>query len=100
MRLLEALDKSETSEGGGTKTGQPPKWINVEIRRKKGEKYKTITPIRIPYPMVKLFFRFIPADSHLTGETSIEDYLADLEKGKALELASENEGMAIRITAE
>ncbi|MEW5945477.1 MAG: hypothetical protein AB1742_04685 [bacterium] len=104
VRLLEAMERAETHGEGGAATGgkslHSPRWLNLEIRRKKGEKFKSITPIRIPFSLIKIFFRFVPVETPLSGRSGVEKYLSDLEMGKPLELSSEHEGLAIRITAE
>jgi hypothetical protein len=101
VRLLEALDKADSDEEKPPgRTGKTPRWLNVEICTKRGSRYKSITPIRIPFSLVRLFFRFIPKDTSLTGSTNFDEALSSLEEGKPLELLAEKDGRAIRITAE
>ena len=103
VRLLDALDKAdseESAEGRAGKSPYSPRWLNVEICTKRGSRYKKITPIRIPFSLVRLFFRFIPKDASLTGATTLDEALSSLEGGKPLELFAEKDGRAIRITAE
>ncbi|MFH1539784.1 MAG: hypothetical protein ABIH66_12585, partial [bacterium] len=87
-------------EKGGKREGKAPRWLNVEICYKRDEKKKRITPIRIPYSLVKLFFRFIPKDATLSGDSTLEESLSSLEEGKPLELLDDKDGRSIRITAE
>lgn len=104
VRLIDAIERSDSDEPpaakGAKKEGRSPRWLNVEICSKRGEKVKSITPIRIPFSLVKLFFRFIPKDTSLTGDTTLEESLTSLEEGKPLELLEGGEGRSIRITAE
>lgn len=101
VRLIEALD-------GPPKKSEPQsrdeiKWISIEIRSKTSGKYKSLTPVRIPISLVRLFFRFIPKDSALPGsESTIEELLDSLVAGKPLVLHSDEgeDGRSIRITAE
>ncbi len=105
VRLIEALDKSgSTAPAAGTqaRTGGP-RWINVEIKTSMGSKYKSITPIRIPMSLLRLFFRFIPKDSSIPGsDSTLDEFLNTLESGKPIELHSGEgeEGRSIRIIAE
>ena len=54
VRLIEALDRSETTGGSAGVSGAAarlvggPRWINIEIRTSSDGKYKSLTPIRIP----------------------------------------------------
>ncbi len=108
IRLIEALDRSETGNDdkqpvSGQKTPGGPRWINVEVKVSSAGKYKSLTPIRIPLSLVRLFFRFIPKDSSIPGSgTNLEEALNNLESGKPIELHSSEgeEGRSIRISAE
>jgi len=105
VRLIEALDRAGSAEesSGAARPAGEPRWINVEIRTKSSGKFKSVTPIRIPMSMLRLFFRFIPKDSALPGsDSTLEDVLNNLESGEPIELYTddEDEGRSIRITAE
>lgn len=106
VRLIEALDHSETNTGptgAAARTVGGPRWINVEIRTSIDGKYKSLTPIRIPMSLLRLFFRFIPKDSSFPGsDSTLDEVLSSLETGKPIELHSgdSDEGRSIRITAE
>ncbi|HOO56024.1 MAG TPA: hypothetical protein PLN69_04325 [bacterium] len=104
MRLMEALDVSESdkAKSSGAQTGEP-KWLNIEMRARTGGKYKSLTPIRIPFSILKLFFRFIPDDSTIPGSGSnLNEILSKLKSGKPLSFYMEEgeEGRSIRIIAE
>ena len=100
VKLIEAI------EGGGKKgegAKESPRWLNVEVRIKSSGKYRSLTPIRIPMSLVRLFFRFIPKDSSLPGsESTIEELLDTLEAGKPIEYHSDEgeEGRSVRISVE
>lgn len=99
VRLIEAL------EGPAKKDGpkEEIKWINIEVRTKTSGKFKSLTPIRIPISLVRLFFRFIPKDSAIPGsESTLEEILDSLVSGKPLILHSDegDDGRSIRIAAE
>lgn len=102
IRLMEALDRTEKkpeSEAGK----DAPRWINVEVKVKSSGKYKSLTPIRIPISLVRLFFRFIPKESSIPGsESTLEELLDSLEAGKPIEFHTEEgeEGRSVRIVAE
>jgi len=102
VRLIEALERTEKKpEGDAGK--ETPRWINVEVRVKSSGKYKSLTPIRIPLSLVRLFFRFIPKDSSIPGsESTLDELLESLETGKPIEFHTEEgeEGRSIRIVAE
>ena len=106
IRLIEALDKSDSPgnvQASAARGAAGPKWINVEIRTSSAGKYKSLTPIRIPLSLVRLFFRFIPKDSSIPGsDSSLDEALNSLESGKPIQLQSGDgeEGRSIRITAE
>jgi len=106
IRLIEALDKSDVPgnpQSAAARGAGGPKWINVEIRTSTGGKYKSLTPIRIPMSLLRLFFRFIPKDSSIPGsDSTLDEVLNSLESGKPIELQSGDgeEGRSIRITAE
>lgn len=104
VRLIDALDRSDTTESGAAQRPTVgPRWINIEIRTGSGGKYKSLTPIRIPMSLLRLFFRFIPKDSSVPGsDASLEQVLDTLESGKPIELSSPEgeEGRSIRIIAE
>ncbi|HOC93250.1 MAG TPA: hypothetical protein PKH33_12910 [bacterium] len=103
VRLIEALDKAEAVENPGVAPSGAARWLNIEIKSKSAGKYKSLTPIRIPLSLVKLFFRFIPKDSALPGsDSSIDEVMKTLETGKPIEFHSEDgeEGRSIRIVAE
>lgn len=100
VRLIEALEgppkKTESSR-------DEIKWINIEVKSKSSGKFKSLTPIRIPISLVRLFFRFIPKDSALPGsESTMEELLDSLVAGKPLILHSDegDDGRSIRIAAE
>ncbi|HOX28250.1 MAG TPA: hypothetical protein PLQ76_03750, partial [bacterium] len=65
VRLMEALDKADAPESGvsASRPAQGPRWINIEVRTKTGGEFKSLTPIRIPLSLVRLFLRFIPKES-------------------------------------
>lgn len=100
VRLIEAL------EGPPKKVAvsrDEIKWINIEVKSKSSGKFKSLTPIRIPISLVRLFFRFIPKDSALPGsESTMEEILDSLVAGKPLVLHSDDsdDGRSIRIAAE
>lgn len=103
VRLIDAIEKADSDEqppAKGKREGRSLRWLNVEICTKRGEKTKSITPIRIPYSLVKLFFRFIPKDATLAGDSTLEETLSSLEDGKPLELLDDKDGRSIRITTE
>jgi len=106
VRLIEALDRSETTgvaTGAATRVTGGPRWISVEIRTSSAGKYKSLTPIRIPMSLLRLFFRFIPKDSSIPGsDSTLDEVLSSLETGKHIELHSGDgeEGRSIRIIAE
>jgi hypothetical protein len=104
VRLIEALEHAGVGESGAAaKQGTGPRWINIEIRTSAGGKYKSLTPIRIPMSLLRLFLRFIPKDSSLPGsDASLDKVLDSLESGKPIELHSSEgeEGRSIRIIAE
>ena len=105
VRLIEALDRSEKHESSAeTVCGAiEPRWINVEIRTKSRGRYKSLTPVRVPFSLLRLFFRFIPKDSSIPGsDSTLDEVLTTLESGKPIELHSDEgeEGRSVRITAE
>jgi hypothetical protein len=106
VRLIEALDRSDTAgqmPAAGQKPPSGPRWINIEIKTSSDGKYKSLTPIRIPLSLVRLFFRFIPKDSSVPGsDYNFEEVLNSMETGKQIELHTGEgaEGRSVRITAE
>ena len=103
MRLIEAIESSGKKDSSPESSREGPRWLNIEIRTKASGKYKSLTPIRIPMSLLKLFFRFIPKDSSVPGSgSSLEGILELLETGKPLDLYTEEgeEGRSVRITAE
>jgi len=101
-RLIEALNrKKETGADDGGRDG--PKWLNVEVKNRTSDKFKSLTPIRVPMSLIRLFFRFIPKDSSIPGSaSSLEEVLETLESGKPIEFHTEegDEGRTFRIIAE
>ncbi len=103
VRLIEALDKSEKKGSSCAESKEELRWLSVEMRGKSSGKYKNLTPIRIPMSLVRLFFRFIPKESSIPGsESSLEEILGMLEKGKPIDLFTNigEDGRTLRITAE
>lgn len=103
VRLIEALDKSEKKGASPEESKDGLRWLSVEMKGKSSEKYTSLTPIRIPMSLVRLFFRFIPKESSIPGsESSLEEILNLLEKGKPIDLFTNvgDEGRTLRITAE
>lgn len=102
VRLIDAIERADGEEQGPREKRDPAllKWLNIEVVAKRGEKVKSLPPIRIPYSLIKLFFRFIPRDTSLTGESTLDSVMTDLENGKPLEFLDSNEGRCIRITTE
>ena len=99
VRLLEALDTAENEKEPSGAAGQEPRWLNIEIRTRAGSRFKSLTPIRIPYSMIRLFFRFLPAGA-TPRDFDPEELLSSLASGEPIELLDDDGGRAVRITAE
>lgn len=105
-RLLEAVDKADTppkasrTRAAGAQPAEEPKWLNIEIKTRHGSKYKSLAPIRIPFSIIRLFFRFLPAGTLPGKDFDPEELLDVLKSGKHLEMSDEEGGRAIRISAE
>lgn len=107
VRLIEALDRAESPvekprarQAQGGVSPEEPKWLHIEIKTRHGSKYKSLAPIRIPFSIIRLFFRFLPAGT-LPGKDFNPEALLDLLKsGKPLEMSDDEGGRAIRISAE
>lgn len=103
VRLIEALDRSEKKEPSSETGKDELRWLSIELKSKTSGEYKNLTPIRIPMSLIRLFFRFIPKESSLPGsESSLEEILNMLERGKPIELLTDEgeEGRKLRIIAE
>ena len=103
-RLIEALNRrKENKDEDSEQTKEGPRWLNVEVRQKSSGKFKSLTPIRIPFSLIRLFIRFIPRDSSIPGsESSLDEILSTLESGKPIEFHSndEEDGRTFRIIVE
>jgi hypothetical protein len=106
VRLIEALDRAESPDAAprarAAQGGSPeePKWLHIEIKTRHGSKYKSLAPIRIPFSIIRLFFRFLPANTFPGRDFNPEALLDLLKSGKPLEMSDEEGGRAIRIFAE
>ncbi len=108
--LIESIEKSEkrpksphdSSDPHPGKKESDHRWVNIEIKVKSSSKYKSLSPIRIPMSLVRLFLRFISKYSPIQGSsTSLDGLVEILEKGDPIELFTEGEeGHAIRIIAD
>jgi len=107
VRLLEAIEKADSPEPAA-ESNRPvsksakaeAKWLNIEIRTRLGTSFKSLTPIRIPFSMLRVFFRFISNASFPKHDFDPEEVLRTLESGEPLEFLAEDGGRAIRISAE
>lgn len=106
VRLLEAMEKSDSSaDGAPSPAGRPRvphdvKWLNIEIRTRAGASYKSLTPVRIPFSLVRLLFRFLNSANLPKRDFDPDEVMKSLESGKPFEFFAEDGGRAIRITAE
>lgn len=104
VRLLEAMEKSDSpsaAEPGSTKKHREEvKWLNIEIRTRSDSTFKTITPLRIPFSLVRVFFKFMSGANLPKRDFDPEEILRSLESRTPFELFAEDGGRAIRITAE
>jgi len=105
-RLIEAVDKADAPaktprarQGAGASL-EEPKWLNIEIKTRHGSKYKSLAPIRIPFSIIRLFFRFLPPGTLPGRDFDPDELLNVLKSGKPLEMSDEEGGRAIRISAE
>lgn len=102
MRLLEAMEKSDApppvEPGKGRR--EEVKWLNIEVRTRSDQTFKSITPLRIPFSLVRLFFKFMSGANLPKRDFDPESILRELESRKPFELFAEDGGRAIRITAE
>ena len=103
VRLIEALDKAESPREparGAPAHNPDPKWLNIEVKTRAGSKYKSLAPIRIPFSIIRLFFRFLPPGTLPGRDFDPEEIFNVLKSGKPLEMSDEEGGRAIRISAE
>ena len=103
VRLLEAMEKSDSPSaetGGGKRHREEVKWLNIEVRTRSDSTFKTITPLRIPFSLVRVFFKFMSGANLPKRDFDPEEILRSLESKKPFELFAEDGGRAIRITAE
>ena len=103
VRLIEAMDKAEAprdKDRAHGAAGQDPKWLSIEIKTRAGSKYKSLAPVRIPFSIIRLFFRFLPAGTLPGKDFDPDELLNMLKSGKPLVMADEDGQRAIRIIAE
>lgn len=107
VRLLEAIEKADSSSDGAPapSAGRPRiqhevKWLNIEIRTRAGASYKNLTPVRIPFSLVRLLFRFLSSANLPKRDFDTDAVMKSLESGKPFEFFAEDGGRAIRISAE
>ena len=102
VRLLEAMEKSDAPapESGGKRPKEEVKWLNIEIRTRSDSTFKTITPLRIPFSLIRLFFKFMSGANLPKRDFDPDEILRALESKKPFELFAEDGGRAVRITAE
>lgn len=99
VRLLEAIDNADTSpDEAAAAPSHEPRWLNIEINHRSGTRIKSLTPIRIPFSIIRMFFKFIPAGS--LRDFDAEEILDSLKSGRPLELLDDAAGRSVRIFAE